>query len=87
MKARLVLRPSMKSRTSAGSGGEVGTVYPYGKGRGYEMKLQLGRAALACMDAIWEVSPEARFVHVEPLINVAIPRDRPDLGESAKQIN
>ena len=65
-------------------GGEVGTVHPYAKGRGYEMKMQLVRAALACMDAIWEVSPEARFVHVEPLINVAVPRDRPDLREAAK---
>jgi beta-glucosidase/6-phospho-beta-glucosidase/beta-galactosidase len=65
-------------------GGEVGTVHPYAKGRGYEMKLQLVRAALACMDAIWEVSPEARFVHIEPLINVAIPRDHPDLREVAE---
>ncbi len=65
-------------------GGEVGTVHPYAKGRGYEMKLQLVRAALACMDAIWEVIPEARFVHVEPLINVAVPHDRPDLMEAAK---
>lgn len=65
-------------------GGEVGTVHPYAKGRGYEMKLQLVRAALACMDAIWELNPEARFVHVEPLINVAAPRDRPDLREAAQ---
>jgi hypothetical protein len=65
-------------------GGEVGTVHPYAKGRGDEMKRQLVRAALACMDAIWEVSPEARFVHVEPLINVATPPDRPDLSETAK---
>ncbi|PSR57106.1 beta-glucosidase [Adhaeribacter arboris] len=65
-------------------GGEVGTVYPYAKNRGYEMKLQLVRAALAGMDAIWEVSPEARFVHVEPLIHVAVPPDRPDLREAAK---
>ncbi len=65
-------------------GGEVGTVYPYAKGRGDEMKQQLVRAALACMDAIWQVSPEARFVHVEPLINVALPPDRPDLWEAAK---
>ena len=65
-------------------GGEVGTVHPYAKGRGYEMKLQLVRAALASMNAIWEVSPEARFVHVEPLINVAPPPGRPDLGKAAQ---
>lgn len=64
-------------------GGEVGTVHPYAKGRGYEMKMQLVRAAIACMDAVWEVSPTARFVHVEPLIHVATPPDRPDLKEAA----
>lgn len=64
-------------------GGEVGTVHPYAKGRGYEMKLQLVRAALACMNAIWEIIPEARFVHAEPLINVATPRDRPDFKDAA----
>jgi beta-glucosidase/6-phospho-beta-glucosidase/beta-galactosidase len=65
-------------------GGEVGTVYPYAKERGDQMKLQLVRAALACMDAIWEVNPKARFVHVEPLIYVAVPPGRPDLEEAAK---
>jgi beta-glucosidase/6-phospho-beta-glucosidase/beta-galactosidase len=65
-------------------GGEVGTVYPYAKGRGYEMKQQLVRAALACMDAIWMISPNAHFVHVEPLIHVAVPPNRPDLKEEAK---
>ncbi len=65
-------------------GGEVGTVHPYARGRGYEMKLQLVRAGMACMDAIWEVHPESRFVHVEPLINVAIPRDQLHQREAAK---
>ncbi len=65
-------------------GGEVGTVHPYAKERGYEMKLQLVRAALACMHAIWEVIPEARFIHVEPLIHVAAPRNSPELKEAAK---
>ncbi len=64
-------------------GGEVGTVHPYAKGRGYEMKQQLVRATLACMDAIWDVNPKARFVHVDPLINVVAPPDRPDLREEA----
>lgn len=68
-------------------GGEVGTVHPYAKGRGYEMKKQLVRAALACMDAIWVESPKARFVHVEPLIYVAAPPDRPDLQAAAKVEN
>jgi hypothetical protein len=65
-------------------GGEVGGVYPYVKGRGSEMKLQLVRAAIACMDRIWEVSPDARFVHVEPLINVIPPDDRPDMLQASK---
>lgn len=65
-------------------GGEVGGVHPYAKGRGDEMKQQLVRAALAAMNAIWEIDPQARFVHVEPLINVAVPRDNPDLAADAR---
>ena len=65
-------------------GGEVGGVHPYAKERGDEMKMQLVRAAIAAMDAIWDINPTARFVHVEPLINVALPRDHPELTDEAK---
>lgn len=48
-----------------------------------ELKRQLIRAAIADIEAIWEVNPQARMVQVEPVIHVVAPRDRPDLVERA----
>jgi len=53
---------------------------------GYQVKRRLVRAALAAMDAIREEDPQARFLHVEPLVHVAAPADRPDLASLAQQI-
>lgn len=53
---------------------------------GYEVKRRLARAALAGMAAIRAEDPEARFLHVEPLVHVAPPLDRPELAPLAQQI-
>ena len=37
--------------------GEKGYIFPYARGRGGEIKQQLIRAAIAGMEAIWEVDP------------------------------
>jgi hypothetical protein len=58
-------------------------MYPYAPGRGGELKCQVVRAVIAGCEAIWEVDRRARFVHVEPLINVIAPRGRPDLADVA----
>jgi beta-glucosidase/6-phospho-beta-glucosidase/beta-galactosidase len=58
--------------------GEVGCFYPFAEGRGNELKLQLVRAAIAAMDAFLDVSPETRFVHTDPVINVAADPSRPE---------
>ena len=50
---------------------------------GYVVKHRLVEAALAAIDAISEVDRGARFLHVEPLIHVAAPHDRPDLQHAA----
>ena len=60
--------------------GQDGWMAPFRRGQGAEMKYNLVRAAIAGMNAIWAVDPRARFVHVEPLINIVAPKDRP--GES-----
>lgn len=65
--------------------GEVGMMYPFGKGRGDALKRQLIRAAIAGCDAIWSVQPNARIVHVDPLIHVVPPLGRKDLATAAKQ--
>ncbi|MBW4655915.1 MAG: glycosyltransferase family 4 protein [Kaiparowitsia implicata GSE-PSE-MK54-09C] len=55
---------------SAWGGGEAGYLNPFANGRGYELKVQLVRAAIAAMHAIRDVDPRARFVHSDPAINV-----------------
>ena len=67
----------------AWAAGEVGYIHPFGIGRGVELKRQLIRAAIAGIEAIWDVNPDARIVQVEPVIHVIAPRDRPDLAERA----
>jgi glycosyltransferase involved in cell wall biosynthesis len=52
------------------AGGEVAYFNPFAQRRGQELKVQLARAAIAAMDAILAVDPSARFVHVDPLINI-----------------
>ena len=67
----------------AWAAGDVGYIYPFGVERGVELKRQLIRAAIAGIEAIWQVNPQARIVQVEPVIHVMAPRGRPDLVEQA----
>lgn len=67
----------------AWAAGEVEYIYPFMRGRGGELKRQLVRAAIAGAEAILEVEPRARFVHVDPLIHVVTPRGRPELARAA----
>jgi len=70
----------------AWAAGEVGWFYPYGQGRGVELKRQLVRAWVSAVDAIRSVEPAARFVSVEPLIHNVPPRGLPDIdGQAAAQ--
>jgi beta-glucosidase/6-phospho-beta-glucosidase/beta-galactosidase len=67
----------------AWAAGDVGYIHPFGIGQGVQLKRQLIRAAIAGIEAIWQVNPRARLVQVEPVIHVMAPRDRPDLVERA----
>jgi beta-glucosidase/6-phospho-beta-glucosidase/beta-galactosidase len=60
-----------------------GDMYPHALGRGWELKKQVVRASIAAIEAIRSVAPKARFVHVDPIIHVVPPRDRPDLAAAA----
>lgn len=63
------------------SAGDEGSMYPFVTGRGFELKTQLVRAAIAAMDAIWSTARSARFVHVDPIIHVvASPRHPEEQG-------
>ncbi len=54
---------------------------------GYEIKRRLVRMALAAIDAIREVDPRARFLHVEPLVHVVAPAGRPELAALATHVS
>ena len=58
-------------------GGDAAYLNPFASGRGFELKVQLARAAIAAMDAIRAIDPAARFVHADPVINVITDPARP----------
>lgn len=53
---------------------------------GYDIKRRLVRASLAAVDAIRQVDPTVRFLHVEPVVHVVAPRARPGLTPSARKV-
>lgn len=53
--------------------------------RGYTAKRRLVQATLAAMDAMRAVEPRSRFLHVEPVVHVVAPDDRPDLMPRAQE--
>ncbi|MGV3724203.1 MAG: b-glycosidase, partial [Actinomycetota bacterium] len=58
-------------------------MFPFAKGRYDEFKQALCRMSIAGVKAIREVAPEARMVHVDPIIHQVPPPDRPDLADEA----
>ncbi|MDP9470347.1 MAG: b-glycosidase [Chloroflexota bacterium] len=68
-------------------GGEWGWAAPFRKTDRdrQELRLSLCKAAIAGVKAIRTVDPEARMVHIDPLILVVPPKDRPDLADDAER--
>ncbi|HEX8288923.1 MAG TPA: family 1 glycosylhydrolase [Pyrinomonadaceae bacterium] len=66
-------------------GAEWGWVAPFKntKEDRFKFRLALCKAAIAGVKAIREIDPEARMVHIDPLVQVVAPRDRPDLIDDA----
>ncbi len=66
-------------------GGEWGWCGPFGDSADYRRRFTtaLARADIAAVLAIREDFPDARMVHIDPLIWVVPPRDRPDQAEAA----
>jgi len=56
-----------------GAGGESARL-------GYQVKCRLVKAVLKGLEKVREVLPNARFLHVEPLLHVVAPADRPEQG-------
>lgn len=68
----------------AWGGGEVGYLNPFAQGRGLELKVQLVRAAIEAIEAVWSVNPYIRIVHSDPAINVIPSSDRPEDTQAAE---
>ena len=54
--------------------GENAVLNPFERGRGNALKAQLVRAAIAAIEALWDVDSRTRIVQIDPLINV-LPAD------------
>ena len=59
----------------AWAGADTGDIAPCERHRGMELKRQLVRATVAAIEAIRDVDPRARFVCVDPVINI-VPRSK-----------
>lgn len=51
---------------------------PYAPERGWELKVQLARAAIKGAEAIWAACPKARIVQADPVCRIVPPLDCPD---------
>jgi beta-glucosidase/6-phospho-beta-glucosidase/beta-galactosidase len=71
----------------AWAGGEVGRFAPHTFGRGTELKIALIRAAIAGINAIRAVIPEARIVNVDPICRVVPPPGHIDPHADADDFN
>jgi beta-glucosidase/6-phospho-beta-glucosidase/beta-galactosidase len=66
------------------AGAEAAKINPYLRQRGFELKCQLVRAAVGAMEAVWAEIPSARFLHVDPVVNVAANPKKPHLNDAAE---
>lgn len=66
------------------AGADEAWINPFTRKRGFELKCQLVRAAIAGIDAIRSVLPGARFVHCEPAIHIIADPMRPQDREEAE---
>jgi beta-glucosidase/6-phospho-beta-glucosidase/beta-galactosidase len=66
-------------------GGEWGWVAPYKNTREdrERLRLSLCKAAIAGVKAIREIEPAARMIHIDPLVQVVAPINRPDQRSAA----
>ena len=66
-------------------GGEWGWCAPFGNTADDRRRftLALARADIAACKTIRQDFPDTRFIHIDPLIWIVPPRDRPDLAEEA----
>lgn len=66
--------------------GEWGWCAPFGdsKAKNHALRRACCAADLRAVKVIRELDPEARMIHIDPLVNIVAPNDRPDLRETAR---
>lgn len=62
----------------AWAAGDAGYLNPFALARSFELKAQLVRATIEAIEAVWDVLPNARIVHADPVINVIPNPERPE---------
>jgi hypothetical protein len=65
-------------------GGEQGCLDPHATGRGFELKAQLVRAALAAVHEVRAVDPRARILFAEPAVHILPHPERPERAAFAE---
>jgi beta-glucosidase/6-phospho-beta-glucosidase/beta-galactosidase len=68
----------------AWAGGDEGFFNPFARRRGDELKAQFVRATIAACEAIWSVLPQARIIHVDPIIGIIADPTRPQDRRAAE---
>ncbi|HEY0868511.1 MAG TPA: hypothetical protein VGE01_14095 [Fimbriimonas sp.] len=71
----------------AWAGGDACLFAPHLCGESFSLKVNLIRAAIAGINAIRDVIPNARMVNVDPLCRVATPTDHPELEDEVRYFN
>ena len=87
MDGPLFFTPVNEPSYFAWAGGEACHFAPYLCGRAYDLKVQLIRAAIRGIDAIWSVCPDAVIVNADPVCRQVVPRDMPHLEEEVRRFN
>ena len=77
--------PDQRNLVFSWAAGEVAYFYPFLNERGEEVKEQMIRASIAAMVAIWQVAPNARFVHCDPMIHMAANARKPQQKSAAER--
>ncbi len=83
----LLFTPVNEPSYFAWAAGDEGLFWPHERGRGPELKRRMVHAAIACIDAIRAICPDARFLNADPLCRVVAPAHAPELADGAKWFN
>jgi len=67
--------------------GDAERFAPHCRGRSKELKIQLVRAAIAGINAIRAVIPDARIINVDPICRMVPSQDQPELAAEVEEYN